>query len=421
MDLGGRDPAQLVAAYASRYRAQYSDDDIRAALRGQGFAPEAIEDGLRLAGPREGPPATQVPEPAAPAPGRSLFKKLLIGAGALAALAVLAVAALIVFVPSKGKRAKRPLPPELAAYKPAKLAEPAHLAAFLPEGLEDADAGEEYARLIAGRVGALREPGGRERLKSQGLSAAEAQLLESALRKSRCSIFGVHLAPQDLGEYLLYTAAAASLVPAVTAHLRGPVKPAQEAKDWAAMKAHARRVALFGWHMTQDWHTPTQLLGSTVLTGGIMQQSVARKLEKGGEYADIEAAKATMDLLAYVGEDDVYGAIVQDAVRPDRLAGLATRLEDPRARRPYAAWTLQFAAMAFTPEEAQAAAAAPQRAAFLEGYARDPDPRMAALGAAHGRLLRDVEREYQSVPPERRGELHEKISRRLAGMSKRRE
>lgn len=418
MDLGGRDPAGVVAEYAARYRSQYSDDAIRSALRDQGFSPEVIEEGLRRAGP---PAAAALQPPVSPAPapaGRGWVRKLLLGAGALAALLALGVAALVLLAP-KGTKKARALPPELASYKPERLADPAYLPGQLPEGLEDADAGDEYARIIAGRWGQLKEPGGFERLKESGktLSETEARLLEAALRKRRCSILGSRLAPETLKDHLLNVIASVGFVMAATKHLREPARSAAARKDWVQAEALNRRLALFGWHMSQDWDTTTQLLGLTATVGGILGQSAARKTAT-GKTTDFDAAKASLDLAAYMPDKAVLTDIARDASDPARVGGLRARLAEPRSRRAYAAWAMVFAAVSFGSAETSAAAAAPERVAFFEQLSRDEDPRMASLAAAYGRMMRSVEAELRAVPQAQRERVQERLVKRVMSVGK---
>lgn len=406
------DAAKLAADYAAQHRAEYGDDDIRAALIAQGFPKDAVEEGLRRAGPRAAIPV------AAPA-GRSLLKKILIGGAVAVGCAALALAGFVGYV-VKNRKARPALPAELANFKPAPLADPAHLAAYLPAGLEDADAGEDYARIVAGRVGMMQEPGGHDRLKAGlPLSASERKLLDSALRKSRNALYGTHIAPASLNEFVLHVGAMAGVLMEVTKTLRAESKAASDRGDWAEAEAISRRLTLFGWHMTQDWDTATQLLGATIITGGVLEQNVAKAKARGqAKIVDLDASRAMLELAAYLPDKKILGAIIEEMVEPGRMPEAAQRLRDPRARRAYAAWTLSFAAVGLSSGEAEAAAASPERVAFFDEMSRDPDPRMARLGESFGRLMRSIEADYRSTPQKDRRAVRKALAQKLTGVSR---
>lgn len=336
--------------------------------------------------------------------------KALLGAGVAAAL----LSAGLWWVAAGRKPA--PLPPELAAYAPPKLAEPANLPSQLPAGLVEGDAGEEYARILAARRARLEleegaGSGGRKK-GEEALSPGEVQLLEAALRKSRCTLYGRHIAPASLKEYLAHVNAFQSFYMAASGYLRAPADAARRRKDWAQAESLYRRMTLFGWHMAQDWDPLAQALGSNTVMSGLIGQSAARKAAA-GTGMDLTAAKAMLEMSAYTPDSEALGSIAAEAAEPERLEAAAGRLRGPAERRAYAVWTLGFAAIASSREEAQAAAASPRRSGFFERLSRDPDPRLSALAASYGRMMRELDRDLAARSPEERRSIRESILSRL--------
>ncbi|NNN07561.1 MAG: hypothetical protein HKL90_16855 [Elusimicrobia bacterium] len=421
MDIGGADPTIVAEQYARAYREQYSDDDIRRSLIDQGLPADAVEEGLRRAGPR---PLALSGTRADKAPATStggFLRGMLRGIVVLSVIAVVAFGML--FAVFRSRRSRSGLPPELANYKPESLADPVHLPEFLPEGLIDGDAGEDYVRFISEGLSALRS---RPLTSSKdsfaftsglvGASLAQDRSAQDALaaglRKKHMTLMGTRFFVDSQKDRVLYSEAAIGFFVAADQFLLRQAEAARAAGDFEKAGQWRRAQALLGWQMLQDWDFATQFIGSTVVIGGVEGQLADRKrLPADAKIHDLDMSRAMLEMAAYLPDKNVTSRISSDAQDPGSIPGLAARLSDPRMRRPYADWTFTSVAMHWSPSEAAAAEPSPARVSFFDEFSRNPDPRTARIASSAARLMRDVQASLQTAPPAQREVLRQNIER----------
>lgn len=402
---------KVAVDYIREHRGESTDASIRAALAGQGFSAETLDEAFAQAGLRPAPaPASTPPVPAAApaAPKRRLWAWVL---GSVIGALVLAVAGLLAlgsWVGSKDPKTK--LPAAVADYHPEPLAPPANLPRFLPEGLLDEDAAEDYMAIIATRGGLMDIDPSKE---TPLPTAEQIALMDSALTKRR-STFGGLLVRPGLDAFLTATTVKVSVLLSLSRHLRERFKAASERGDWAQAELEARRHVLLGWHSAQDWDLAQQMLGLSTMLVGLLENSIAaEKLGKRDAAYVLAAQRTPLDMIAYAPDKGVVNAIHEDASDLEKLPSLMERFSDPARRRAYASWTLLSVATSWSEEEKAAGRPAPARAAFFLQAAALGDPAAAKLAKAFETVMKEAEAELSGVPAEKRSEVLDEINRRM--------
>ncbi|UPT75092.1 MAG: hypothetical protein M0D55_05100 [Elusimicrobiota bacterium] len=318
--------AQVAADYIRSHRASESDGTIRAALDGQGFTPELLDEAFRLAGPRADTPA----------PARAPFRRRFCAAGCgWRAAGSRSCSWPSCFCPSCSgmtSRGRRPAwPPSRRAWS---LSSP---------DLADADAAEDYAFILASASQkAWAGP-------PQPLSPQQLAHLDRALTKARSSL-ALRLSTPGLDSALVSTALRMKLLYAASRALGDRSKEAEARGDWAAAEDALRREVLLGWHAAQDCDVALQNVGMGVVVDALGRQGRAAAQARGSDGL-AEREKAVAELEAYLAAPDVVRAIRAEAADPAKLSGLLARLSDAPSRRAYAHWTLMMAAVSWSPGE----------------------------------------------------------------------
>ncbi|MDP3544114.1 MAG: hypothetical protein Q8T11_16730 [Elusimicrobiota bacterium] len=403
---------KVAVDYIREHRGESSDASIRAALAGQGFSAETLDEAFAQTGLRPAPAqASTPPAPsAAPAaPKRRLWIWVLgsvIGAVVLAFAGLLALGSWVV-----SKERKEQLPAAVADYHPEPLAPPANLPMFLPEDLLDEDAAQDYMAIIATKGGLM---DGDPATDTRPPTAEQIALMDSALKKRR-STFGSLLVRPGTDAFLAATTVKINVLLSLSQHLRDRFKAASERGDWAQAEVEARRRVLLGWHSAQDWDLAMQMLGMSTMIGGLLEESMAaEKLGKRDAENMLAAQRTPLDMLAYAAGKEEVNAIPVDASELEKLPRLMERIADPAKRRAYASWTLLCVATSWSVEEKRAGRAAPARTAFFLEAASLGDPVLARLAKAFAGVLKDAEGALAGVPAEKRAAVLDEINKRMA-------
>lgn len=400
---------RVAVDYIREHRADSSDTSIRAALAGQGFSVEIMDQAFAEAGARLAA-APSVPLPVTPStPKRRIWPWML---WSIAGTFILAVSGLLVLGSRSDMKSRKPkLLPEVVDYRPERLSDPAHLPSFLPDGLIDEDASADYERMfnttdgfMAGAPGAAVPPP----------TAAQVALMDSALRKKR-STLGIRLAHPLAKASIAAFALKAQMLMSLSEHLRARIKDADARGDWAQADFEARRLTLLGWHNAQDWEPATQSLGLRTMLGGIMYVSVAAdKRGKRDAAYRVVAQKAALDLAAYAPETKVFSEIDEESADPAKLHALMARISNPAKRRAYAWYILASVASNWSAEEAFSGRPAPEREAFMRGVAALDDPNLRILAPNFAAMMKETASAAESFPAEKRAEMLDALNKSLA-------
>lgn len=279
------------------------------------------------------------------------------------------------------------LPP--ADYKPTPLADPANLAAFLPEPLLDEDAGPDYMKLLSTHGGIMHGPVGM----ASPPTPEQAALVDSALRKRR-STFGLRLVAPGANAFLSATAVKIKIQLSVSSWLVERYQAASARGDWEQADLEARRLVLLGWHYAQDWDLSMQGLGLTTASAAVIHcRAAARELGLRDPANELAARRVPADLLAYSPRREIADEIARDAGDPAKLPALLARVADPRQRRAYAVWTLLSVATMWSPQEKAARRPGPARRAFFRRAAALDDPAVRTYAESFEAVLAEAERE----------------------------
>lgn len=395
------DSERVAADYIRAHRADESDGTIRAALFTQGFSSDQLDEAFRLAGPRP-----ETPRPVLPArsPEQLRFRVwLFAGTAALFLLVLFALPGLLWL-----KNPRTAMPQELQDYVASPLPEPAHLARFLPSGLKDEDAAEDYKEIIVSPDGPM-SVGPEQSLPPP--SPAQLAALERALTKRRCALV-VALARPGFEKHLASMAARTRLFDAFGGRLFREMQEAQGRGEWAAAETAARRLVLFGWHAAQEPDLTSQGWGGR---WAILGMRGVRDAATAGGTADaslaLDVERAVLDLRAYAADPGEAEKIRDLAADPAELSGLLARLKSADGRRAYAGWILLVAATNWSPSEAALARPDPRRTAFFAEAVLADDPGLKVLAGSAATMMRDVERSVDGVPAGER----ERALREFAG------
>lgn len=403
---------RVAVDYIREHRADSSDTSIRAALAGQGFSAEILDQAFAQAGPRPAaaPAPLAAPVPAAPAASKRRIWPWVLGS--VVGAFVLAVAGMIAIGAwYASKDGKRKLPAAVADYHPARLSEPANLPRFLPDDLLDEDAGRDYAAMTATTGGIM---DGDVTKPAPPPTAEQIALLDSALRK-KYSTFGMRVAQPGLDGYVFAMRMRMRMLLSLSLHLAERHKAAAARGDWAQAEREAKRFVLLGWHNAQDWDLIVKMGGLGTAVGGLLYcSSAAQKLGKRDAAYILAAQRTPLDLRAYAPDPAVNDKIQENASDPEKLPALLARLSDPAQSRAYAGWTLFNVATTWSDEEKSAGRPAPARASFFLEAARSGDPDVRVLARNFDAVLKELESELTGAPAEKRADILDEINKRMA-------
>jgi hypothetical protein len=364
----------VALGYIQEQRAKKSDSKIRKELLAQKFSRMDIDEAFARAGPR-------VRSPWIPA-YLALFT----------AAAVLFLGIRARYLGGENGSA------DLAGFAPAPLSEPRHLSAFLPDGLQEADAAGDYTAVSA-RLS--QQPRG-------GLGPDERLLLAAALSKRDCRLTGAAFSPVSPDDLAHWIDAMTRLLAVASKDLAARATERDKAGDAVDAAEFRRRLTLLGWHFAQDWEPSVASRGMEIAIQGVLSQS--RKPD---------AAKAVLELRAYVASPEDLAFATRDASEPTRIRALNRAFADPAHRRAYGLRALLAAAVLWSPEEVAAAKPDPSRARVQAEAEATGDPRLKALAAAFEPARTSLQELYAQSAPERRPELASALResmRRLLGL-----